>query len=257
LNVPAFGVVVGADADPLAEAVTASLSSRGVDTRRIDASQLALEALELDRDGATLGGRTIDAAVFLAEPTASFGGDFAREDAEFCDAEVRATWLALLNLPSIATVTRWTAEEWTSLGEWAIWRRRLLADGVACTALAFGMDPADGGTRWVPFSSSETHSLPGPAGRRMLVPPQTSAQPAGTSIWCCGRVVAGTDSQTVHRCGQVLERYGTRLASIVLDQDGAVFACASRLQVVDEPTVISIAESVADQLHADLSGRRS
>jgi hypothetical protein len=255
LNAPPFGVVVGAVADPLAESVATSLDQRGIETRRIDASRLALEPVALDADSATLDGRTIDAAIFLAEPMASFGGDFVPEDADFCDAEVRATWLALLNLPSVATVTRWTAEEWASLGEWAIWRRRLLTEGVPCSPLAFGVDPTDGDIRWMPFSSSDTHAVPGPVGRRLMVPPLTSAQPTTASIWCCGQVIAGPDSEIVHRCGRVLERYGTRLASIVLDERGAVFACGSRLQILDESTAHAVAESVSDQIHADLSGR--
>jgi hypothetical protein len=257
LTRPAFGVVVAEDADPLAEAIASALIERGVETRLVLASQLALEAIAFDASTATLGGRVVDAAVFLAEPTASFGGDFTHEDAEFCNAEVRAAWLGLLNLPSVATVTRWTAEEWGSFGEWAIWRRRLLSEGIACSPIAFGTGPLDEHARWVPFSSAGTHPVPGPLGRRVLALPVTSAKPATTSIWCCGRVVAGSESALIDRCGDVLESYGTRLASIVLDRDGAVFACTSRVDIRGERTIALVAQAVAGQLHVDLARRRS
>jgi hypothetical protein len=257
LTRPAFGVVVADDADPLAEAIASALIERGVETRLVPVSQLALEAIAFDAATATLGGRVVDTAVFLAKPTASFGGDFTHEDAEFCNAEVRAAWLGLLNVPSVATVTRWTAEEWASFGEWAIWRRRLVSEGIACSPIAFGTGPPAEHARWMPFSSAGTHPVPGPLGRRLLALPVTGAEPAKTSIWCCGRVVAGTESALIDRCGEVLESYGTRLASIVLDSNGAVFACTSRVDIRDEQTISLVALTVAGQLHADLARRRS
>jgi hypothetical protein len=251
----AFAVVVGEANDLLAQALSASLTQRGLQAQFIDAADLALQPIQLRNTEARLNGRGIDVAVFLAEANRSFGGDFTVEDRDFCDAEVRAIWLALLNLPSVKTLTRWTAEEWASMGGWAIWRRRLSGAGIPLTSMSFGSAPDAAAARWFPFTSTRTHTLPGGLGRRVLVPPLTGQEPVSSAIWCCGQVIAGPDLDVVRACGSVLENYGTRLASITLDEEGRVFACASRLHISDMTLAIRVADRAAEQLCADLSGR--
>jgi hypothetical protein len=68
-------------------------------------------------------------------------------------------------------------------------------------------------------------------------------------------VVAGVENEVVRLAGRVMEQYGTRLASITLDETGRVFACTSHPHITDLALAGTVADRIAEQLYADLSCR--
>jgi hypothetical protein len=248
--------VVADAADPLAREVSGALARRRFTVKDVEAHRLALLPVALFLETARVEGQPLDALVFLTDPITSFTADFAHEDRDFCDAEVRATWLAILNLPTVATVTRWLPEEWSSLGEWAIWRRRMISHGVCVSPMSFGANgDAASDSTWFPFSSGAAQRVPGRFGRRALGPAVSQARLATSTIYCCGEIVAGPDTPQVRRAVAVLELYGTQLAAIMLDEEGRVLMCTSRPAICEISLAHAVAEKVAEHLDAAVSRR--
>jgi hypothetical protein len=249
-------LVVADAADPLARIVSGALALRQFTVRDVEAGQLALLPLVLFSERVRVDGHFLDAVAFFTDPTTSFSADFAGEDRDFCDAEVRATWLAIVNSPAVATVTRWRPEEWSSLGEWAVWRRRMIDHGVCVSPMSFGENgDTSVDATWFPFSSGTAHRIPGLFGRRSLAPAVSGARLAASSIYCCGEIVAGPDTPHVRSAVAVLEQYGTRLAAIMLDEQGRVLMCTSRPAIPEGSVACLVAEKIAEYLDAAVSHR--
>jgi hypothetical protein len=197
------------------------------------------------------------ASIFLPSPLTRFIVDFDAADRDFCDAEVRAVWLAIINMDSVATVTRWSPEEWTSLGEWAIWRRRLIEADVPVTPMSFGAVATEDASaeRWLPFSSATTHSIPGKLARGSLAPAIARCGVGASAIWCCGEIVAGPDLEPVRRAAAVVAEHRIGLAAITLDDQHRVLACTSRPEIRIPAHAHRIGARIAERLHDDVSHR--
>lgn len=246
-------VVVDDGSDPLARAVAAALRERGRDVLHVPAEELALVPLTLDGDRAWANGAEVTDVLFRAGPWAAHDAGYRSEDAGFASMEIAATWLAIIALPGVTTLNRLDALAWSSRAEWGVWRRRLLAAGVACSPLGVG-DVAVNGGQWLPWGGGLARP-PGRAVRRSFATALTPAAHLATSTWLLGKAVAGNATPGAATAARALADHGVRLAAIVTDERDRVVTCSARPRL-DQATAQRAAPMIVEHLDADLRGRR-
>jgi hypothetical protein len=237
--------------DKLAEAVVSALRSRGISSLTLEIQRLCHCQLYLDADSCTVDGFRVGGVLFRASPEASWSEGFAADDRLYCDAELRAAWLAILHLDSVLAINQWDAMMWFEGGEWPTWRRLLIGNGVPVSPFSFGGMDGLGGSHsphWYPYRFGERSPVPGPASQRVLGAPLTVATERHDSLVACGHVLTG-QSARIESAVQVLASAGLRLASIVTDDEGRVLRVNPR-PMPKEPELLSRTASLLTEVYA-------
>ena len=76
--------------------------------------------------------------LFRVSPELTFSDEFEVSDQPFCDAEIRAIWLAALNLDSVLAVNKYDAMTWFEGSSWPVWRRKVIHVGIPVSKFLFG-----------------------------------------------------------------------------------------------------------------------
>lgn len=190
----------------------------------VPARQLALVPLELDACDAAVAGRRVGALLFRARPGGDFAGGFAERDASFSSSEARAAWLAVMALPTVAVVNRFSAEMCFSFGEWPTWWRRVREAGITTAEIAAGGAEPPADARWLPWGGGVAR-VPSRRARRAFGAAMVGAGDIRHSTWCYGEVIAGPDAPAVRAIGGVLASHGVNLALIATTDDGRYVTC--------------------------------
>lgn len=207
--------------------------------------------LDLDADSCTVDGFRVGGVLFRASPEASWSDGFAADDRLYCDAELRAAWLAILHLDSVLAINQWDATTWFEGGEWPTWRRLMMEHGVAVSPFSFGgMNGVSGShsPHWYPYRFGEPSPAPGAASQRVLGAPLTVATEQQVSLVACGHVLS-PPCAPIENAVRVLASSGIQLASIVTDAEGRVLRVNPK-PTPEEPVLLSRAASLLAEVYA-------
>ncbi len=241
LAAPPCVVIVCEDSDLLASHVQAHLTAQGDPVVKIRPGILGSLAIRLHDEHFWVAGQRVGGILFRSHPDATFSADFQPADRAFCDAEVRAVWLAAMHLDSVCAINRYDAAAWFEGAYWPVWRRRLIARGIPVSSFDCGESGA--GEWWYPYRSDQPQPPPGPTARRMLGASVSSASPAQRTLAVNGEILAGDGPAGVVAAIEALAESGTRLVEVITDR-------AERVLAVDVQPLI------ADPALAELASKR-
>jgi hypothetical protein len=240
-------VVVDDGTDPLAGLVADAIRGRGVPVEHVAARRLGLLDVRIERSRAFVAGQPLRAVLFRAGPWTRHDDGYIGSDATFATSEVSATWLAITNLESVATLNRLGAEAWSSLAEWSIWRRRLEPDGVPHVEVAVGAVQGPAAT-WLPWGGGVARA-PEPGVRSSVVAAVTGAGGFETSVWLDAEAISGHPTVAARHAAEGLIGHGVRLAGITVDGDERVAAVTARPRLGRRPAS-AFAGRIAERLCA-------
>lgn len=252
----ALAVVIGDERDAITPALACALDHVGCEVVCLPSGRLAAQRVHVAADGAFVDGHPLAAVTFCTRPATNLSLGFAEQDADFCSAEARAAWLAVIHLPAVTTVNRWDPEVWYSASEWAIWRRRFGKAGVPQTPLVVGVPREGPDWTWLPWGGGGSVATPCPRACRALAPALAATDEVRVHVWCDGEVLEGLDIPVVQLAGAVLRRYGIRFATIATDRAQRVISCTTHLET---PAYLasSVAQRLVEAIDEDLHCRRS
>jgi hypothetical protein len=197
-------------------------------------------------DTVTMDGRCVQAVVNRCMPGSRLAAGFANEDADFAEAETRATLLAILTHRAVKAVNPSDVDMWFALAEWPVWLARCARAGVPTVPLTVGAahraSPLANG-HWLTWSG-QLAPVPEPEARAALacaVLPITSMRQV---VWCRGIALEGAPSAAITAASQVLHKYGVSLAGITVDD---------RDRVVSITTLPAVREAQAPRAAALLA----
>lgn len=249
-----LAVVVGDDRhDPLIAPVLGELEAAGIDTVHVQPKTLALRRLHVDAGHALLDGRRIDAVVFRAAPTAGFADGFSDADSDFASAEVRASWLHVMSLPSVCAVNRGDCDVWFVSSEWSVWRHRLKGAGVPVVGLAVGEVADNAQEHWIQWGGG-IGAAPDPLAARCFAAATVRGPLRDPALWCAGAIVDGSAPTPLQRIASVLVQNGVTLAGIDVDAKGRVISVTTVPQI-SAGIAPEIARRLGGYIHDDLVGR--
>ena len=255
---PPAVALVGEPDDLLLAEIAARLASRGVAHRRLDRAGLAGHTITVDDTRVRVDGIALRALFWRCDPGAALADDFVPADRGFVDAEVRATWLAAMHLPSITVVNRYDAGAWFEGAAWPVWRRRLRDAGsdrvVALAPFTFGCASEDGGAaRWLPYGGGGLRPSPGPRAARLLAAGLTDdgGHDAQAAIFACGHCVEGTPVEASVAAAAVLAASGIALASVLTNRRGEVLSVDTNPGFVTAAGLAAAADRLARLLGSD------
>lgn len=189
-----------------------------------------------------LDSQRVSGILFRSTPEIAFSEDFAVADRAFCDAEVRAIWLAAMQLDSVCAINRYDPSAWFEGAGWPVWRQRLIAGGVPVSLFAFGGSVVK--ARWYPYQSYDHQALPGPGAAKIFGAAVTDALPEERALIVDGKILAGELPASAVSTPRVLAESGIRFAEVIADSAGRVLSVDTNPRITD----ISVASTVSTYL---------
>ena len=235
-------VIVAENDDLLAANLKNRLIAQGDQVLAIPPGSLGSLAVCLEDERFRIAGQSVGGILFRTPPDATFSDGFQAGDRRFCDVEMRALWLAALQLDSVFTINRYDATVWFEGLHWPIWRRYLLAGGIPVSPFTFGGNVSSGW--WYPYRSKRAQPLPGPATRRLLGTAVSGCSGVQSSLAVNGETVTGEKLSSVRATVELLTGLGIGFAEIFTDANERVLAIDTQPRISD----LSLAELTSSRL---------
>jgi hypothetical protein len=245
-------VVVNVPEDSLANLIATKLQAQGTHVLHVTPDALGSLQTSLENDSFDVDGRPVGGILFRSSPNAFFSTGFKTEDQRFCDAEIRAAWLAALHLESVLAVNRYDAVAWFEGLDWPVWRRRLIQAGIPAAPFAVGDVASDPSYAWYPYVSHYAHSVPGAKTRKILGSALTQAVPAQVSLLVGDEIVAGKATPAVLAASELLRDAGVRIAEIVTDADERIITVNTLPMISDAQLGELVSQRIAGMYYAHL-----
>lgn len=245
-------VIVAERGDLLAALVQNRLEAQGDQVMAVPPGALGSLAVRLEGDAFQVEDERIGGILFRAIPDTTFSDGFEAADRSFCDAEVRAVWLAATHLDAVCALNRYDAAAWFEGPYWPVWRRRLIADGIPVSPFTFG--GSGSADWWYPYRSHRPQALPGPAAGRVLGSATSAAYPAQRTLAVDGEVLVGDGCAAALSALRSLAEIGIRLAEVFTDGDGRVLA-VDTLPLIADPALAEVSDRIAGIYHDHLHRR--
>ena len=256
-DAPRHVAVVAHENDMLAAHTAAELELGGVPVLCLRPSELAGATTTLDGDRFVVDGCAVGGILFRAHPDEKLEAGFAPEDSSFCNAELRAVWLAALHLDDVLAINRYDAVAWYGGIGWQTWRRVLEEVGVELSPLRVGT-PEDGepsDASWYPYALGTPRPAPGLATRRTLSAATTTARAASVVRGVCGRTLGDTPSSAMSRAVVELRAAGLELVEVAGDEAGRVLQAGVLPRFEDPAEARAAAHILAERFHDHLHRR--
>jgi hypothetical protein len=216
--------IVSEVTDSLAKAVATSLKVQGVWTEEILPAALGDVRIVLRDDSLFVNGGRMGGIFFRASSDSNFSQGFVTEDRSFSDAEVRATWLAALNLQSIVAINRYDATAWFEGLRWTVWRRKLLQAGIPVCDFTFGDVQTEHNVFWHPYTSDVSQSAPERSICRVLGSAISPSDAKHVSFAVCNQIISGCPKANLLATVRALSDVGVGLAEITTDSDDRILS---------------------------------
>lgn len=281
----AVSVIVAPPDDAFAEVVRRGLKGRGHGTRLLEPQDLGDLRITIDSahtagDGAAPGldEEKIGVVVWRARPDGSLTRGWSVTDSSFADAEVRSTWLAVLDHPAVFAINQYEADLWFEGAGWAACRRRLAEADIPLAPFGYGV-AATG--LWLPFRGRRPRPPPPAAALRPLCAPGIGPGKSQQVLALFGDIVNGrgmsahpskshigrgeqsspTTAQTARphehaarAAAAALDAFGIHLAMLFMDMLGRV-RWVDPLPLLLPQQLEPVGREVVRRIHAHLSSR--
>lgn len=253
-------LVVAAGGDWLALRVARGLREGGAEVSSVAPEQLAGARLTLDGDALYWDGQRLLGVLLRPPAFAGFSEEFEQDDRPFCDAEVRALWLAASHLPSVLAINRYGPGDWLPGPSWLRLREDLADAGVELAPLTFGGEEPGAAGHWLPYCAQSPRALPGASARRAMG--TAAAELNGGAVRhlaVAGRLLQGARSSTARsaaaaRAATFLDGEGIVLSEIGTDARGRVLWIDPEPRFSDQQLATDAASRLVERFHAHLYG---
>jgi len=246
-------VIVAERGDLLAALVQNRLEAQGDQVMMVPPGALGGLTVHLADDVFRVEKKRIGGILFRAIPDTTFSDGFEAADRSFCDAEVRALWLAAMHLDPVCALNRYDAAAWFEGPHWPVWRRRLIAGGIPVSPFTFSGDGSAGW--WYPYRSFRPQTPPGPAAGRVLGSATSAAFSAQRTLAVDGEVLSGDGHASALAALRLLTKAGIRLAEVCTDSDGRVLTVDTLPLLADPSLAAEVSDRVAGIYHDHLHRR--
>jgi hypothetical protein len=248
-------VVISHSEDELSALITAILRKQGTRVMHIVPGALGSSQISLQGDVFLIDGWPISGVLFRASPESIFSDEFEASDQSFCDAEIRAVWLAALNLDVILAVNKYDAMTWFEGLGWPIWRRRLIDAGIPVSKFLFGDTTLQTLRVWYPYTRQEGRPVPGDNTRRILGSALTVSTSIQNSLIIGKDIVAGRQAHSIQAAADLLADSGISIAEITTDVNDNILTVNTLPTISNVQIGNMVSHRVAEMFHAHLHSR--
>jgi hypothetical protein len=173
-------------------------------------------------------------------------------DQPFCDAEIRAIWLAALNLDSILAVNKYDAVAWFEGLNWPVWRRKLIHAGIPVSKFWFGDTTLRTSCVWYPYTSQEARPAPGYHAKRVLGSALTESTLIQKSLIIGKDIVAGKQTRSILSTAELLADAGVCIAEVATDAYDNIVTVNTQPTISDVHIENLVSYQIAEMYHAHL-----
>jgi hypothetical protein len=238
-------VLIAPSRDLVSNALAEHLRTRGQVILHCVPEEAGDLKINVGGDQCRINGQQVSGILFRALPTSGFAHSYGAADQTFCDSELSAVWLAILNLPSVWAANSYDAEAWYDGLRWITWHRKLQRIGIPVWSRTYGGVTADASRRhWLPYTGSELQDALDAKTHALLGSALGLAQEARRCLVVCGQVIDGERSAVASEVLVHLDRWNLRLAEIAVDEQGRI----GRLDPLPDIGEVNVARNAAERL---------
>lgn len=230
-------VVSVSNDDPLARAFGVAIKAQGINVLSISPGALGDLHISLHDELFQVEGQPVSGIFFRASPALTFSEGFRVADQPFCDAEVRAAWLAALHLNSVFAVNQYDAVAWFEGIRWFEWRRRFIESQLPVSSFVFGDSSTESAAYWYPYTDTAPQSVPDRAVCRVLGSALSVSTRKQVSLVVDNQVISGEAFPTVVKAASLLVDMGIRLVEISTDSSGHILFVNTQ-PILSEPALV-------------------
>jgi hypothetical protein len=235
---------------PLLRAVGAELGRYGISFRVVTGPQLA--GLKTTICGSRFLVDEMPVAGVLTHDLAGldFSGSDPLDDQAFFNAELRATWLAGMNLASVLAINRYPASAWHNQQSF---REVMREAEIPVASFPFA---GEGGWQaesdWLPYAADPPVEAFNTSMHSYLGSAMTLDQPVANGLWICGELISGSSTTDARDTAHCLDSVGIRIVEISTDVDGRVFSVNPRPDIRDPGLLKRAAVLISNLFRAHL-----
>jgi hypothetical protein len=239
--------------DELADAVGTELEERGICFRAIELAELGEVGIRIRGSACSIDGVPVAGVLSRGLPNLNIASRFGLLDQPFCNSELGAAWLAVLNLPSVLAINRYTAGMWYEHLHWQSFRGLLKEANIPTCTLTFGGDGCnEQGVRWLSYVSSEPVSTVNPTVHAHLGSALTLSQSASSALWVCGKRIHGAAGDNAEAAARYLNKMGVALVEIWTEPDGSIFLVNPQPSISDPRLLGRAATLISNSFYVHL-----
>jgi hypothetical protein len=247
--------IVSQAGDPLSDALVGQLSAQGIPAIQITTESLGDLHTCLDEEVFLLDGQEVGAIFFHAHPDEIFSCSFQENDRPFVDVEIRAIWLAAMQLDSILAINCYDADAWFENLHWTVWRRKFADADVPLAEINYGGFNGQNEDYWLPYTfQNPQQPLDNPT-RKLL-----GAASIYDGCWdlhrfVCSETLTTSPTSSVQIAAKVLLATGIRLVDIWVNSREQV-VIADTVPLFSEPLeILAVSERLTELIDARLHYR--
>jgi hypothetical protein len=212
---------LGEPETPLLSAVGAELGLQGINFRVVTTAQLP------DLKASICGSRFfVDGVPVAGVLTHDLAGlDLScsdpLDDQAFFNAELRAIWLAGMNLASVLAINRYPSSAWYDQHSFV---RGLMREAdIPVASFQFGGDAAwQRESDWLPDTEDQRLGAFDTGMHSYLGSALALEQPVANGLWICGELISGSATRYARDAARCLDSVGMRIVEISTDEEGKV-----------------------------------
>lgn len=248
-------VVISHSEDKLSSLITAILHTQGIRVLSILPGSLGSRQISLQGDLLCIDSWPIGGVLFRVSPESTFSDEFEVSDQPFCDAEIRAIWLAAINLDSVLAVNKYDAMTWFEGLGWPVWRRKVIHVGIPVSKFLFGDASLQTSHVWYPYTSQQARPVPGYHTKRVLGSALTESTSVQNSLIVGKDIVAGKQTRSIRATAELLADAGIWIAEIATDFNDNILTVNTLPTIYDIPIENLVSQRIAEMFHAHLHSR--
>ncbi len=234
--------------DGVAAEVGRAAARRGASVTWHAPADLAARQVALQDTSCVVDGAPLTAVLWRVSPDMNLADGFTEADRRFATNETAATWIAALQLESIAAVNRFDAQAWYSGLRAQYWCDRLRAAGVRVAPACAGDADVAPHWRWHPYTADGDCDLPGRPARASMATACREPFPLSRHVSLFGTVPPSSAHPNVERAARLLFDWGIGLATIGSDIFGRVHDVRVLPVLDDTPLLAHVAERLTEYL---------
>jgi len=250
-----YVAIVSNETEQLSKYVENALIERTIPVIRLTPGDLGDLQTSLQEEVFKIKGLQIRGLFFRVPTHSAFCLSFILEDQPFCDAEVRAAWLAACHLDSVLAINRYDAAAWFEGASWPIWRRKLIKARIPVSPFEMGDINSTDSWSWYPYGSCIPRSAPTRTIRRIFGTALTQRNQKNACLIVYNEVFSGKVNKVVLETYKLLETNGVCIAEISTDYEDNVICVNTQPKIDDDVIAEQVAQLIAGKLYEHLYRR--
>ena len=163
--------------------------------------------------------------LYLEKINESFSKSFAIEDQSFCDLEIKALLLDIINNEKIFSLNRYSSDAWFRGESWSYWRTVLLQENYSLSDLSFSLNKnIQSSALYLNFNNLDQYASSDSLLTRYINFGSTDVEHIEKITFLYDKIIEGNPNRRQLEVIEYLNSIGLNYASLIVDSEHNIFS---------------------------------